>query len=513
MLERKIIIGLITSTPFIQQIYTAWDVQLLEAQMARLLAGWCIRYYEKYQEAPKKEIEGIYYQELKTGRHPQVVMEEIEQEILPKLSDEYENEKFNLGYLLDQTHEYFNERHLQNHTERITTLLEDGELLEAEKCACEYKPLITDSSTGLDLSSEVALDRVKKAFEETAKPVVRYPKQLGDFWNQQLVRGGFVVLTASDKRGKSFWLLDMAIRACRQKAKVVFFQAGDMTEDQQLKRICTYLTKKSNLKKYSGKMFQPVRDCIHNQRDDCDLEERECDFGVFEDKTEEQLRREITLNDLKKEYKDSPDYRPCSACEEYRYKPWGCSWIEEVDSGAPMTVKEAQAAVDEYFIQNNRRFKLSSHANGTLTLKEIKGLLDVWERQDGFSPDLIVIDYADLLVPEVRTEFRHQVDNIWKGLRNLSQERHCLVASATQADAAAYEKNRLKISNFSEDKRKNAHVTAMYGLNQDTKDREKRIGLTRINEIVIREGDFSNANEITVLQNLKRGQPFLGSYW
>jgi len=35
----------------------------------------------------------------------------------------------------------------------------------------------------------------------------------------------------------------------------------------------------------------------------------------------------------------------------------------------------------------------------------------------------------------------------------------------------------------------------------------------RINEIVVREGDFSNEREVTILQNLQRGQPFLGSFW
>ena len=69
------------------------------------------------------------------------------------------------------------------------------------------------------------------------------------------------------------------------------------------------------------------------------------------------------------------------------------------------------------------------------------------------------------------------------------------------------------MKNFSEDKRKYAHVTAMYGLNQDPQDREKKIGLMRINEIVVREGDFSNTKEVTVIQNLARGRPFLGSYY
>ena len=187
--------------------------------------------------------------------------------------------------------------------------------------------------------------------------------------------------------------------------------------------------------------------------------------------------------------------------------------MESVDTGNPLTVKEAQDAVEAFFINNKRRFKLSSHANGTLSIKQIKALLDIWEKQDDFVPDVIVIDYADLLVAEGRVEFRHQQNEIWKGMRNLSQERHCLVLTATQADANSYEQNRLKLKNFSEDKRKYAHVTACYGLNQDTKDREKKIGIMRINEIVIREGDFSNSSEVTVLQKLERGRPFLSSYW
>jgi hypothetical protein len=83
----------------------------------------------------------------------------------------------------------------------------------------------------------------------------------------------------------------------------------------------------------------------------------------------------------------------------------------------------------------------------------------------------------------------------------------------TQADAASYEKNSLGLSNFSEDKRKYGHVTAMYGLNQDVDGREKKIGIMRINEIVVREGEFDTSSQIHVLQNLRRGRPFLYSYY
>ncbi len=509
-IERRIITGLIVSTEFIQQTQNIWNTQLLESQMPKRLATWCLEYYEKYSKAPEQNIQSIYY--AKAEGLQKDIAEDIE-DILNGLSEQYEDEKFNLDYLLDQTRSYFKEKHLLRFSDEIKGLLSEGQLLEADKLACDYKPLANESGEDLDLSSTVALKRVEKAFKEAAQPLIRYPRQLGEFWNTQLVRGSLVALMASEKRGKTFWLLDMAIRACAQRSKVVFFQAGDMTEGQQLKRLCTYLTKKSSLKKYSGKMTQPVRDCVYNQLNTCDREERESDFGIFEDKTEEQVRTQITLDELKDQLKANSNYIPCHHCKEYGYKKYGAPWIENVDTGSALTAGEAKDAIETFFINNKRRFKLSSHANGTLSIKQIKALLDIWEKQDDFVPDVIVIDYADLLVEEMRMEFRHQQNEIWKGMRNLSQERHCLVLTATQADAKSYEQNRPKLSNFSEDKRKYAHTTAVYGLNQDPKDREKKIGLMRINELVIREGDFSNSSEVTILQNLRRGRPFLSSYW
>jgi hypothetical protein len=141
----------------------------------------------------------------------------------------------------------------------------------------------------------------------------------------------------------------------------------------------------------------------------------------------------------------------------------------------------------------------------------IRSKLSIWARE-GFVPDVIVIDYADILTTETQMEERHKQNKIWKQLRSLSQEGHCLVVTATQADAKSYESGLLHMKNFSEDKRKYGHVTAMYGLNQDKDGREKNIGLMRINEIVLREGDYNTSKTITVLHNLRRGRPFLGSF-
>jgi hypothetical protein len=86
---------------------------------------------------------------------------------------------------------------------------------------------------------------------------------------------------------------------------------------------------------------------------------------------------------------------------------------------------------------------------------------------------------------------------------------HCLVITATQAAASSYDHATQRLSDFSEDKRKYAHCTAMYGLNQT--DQEKKIGLMRLNELVVREGDYDRSTTISVLQRLQMGRVFLGS--
>jgi hypothetical protein len=95
----------------------------------------------------------------------------------------------------------------------------------------------------------------------------------------------------------------------------------------------------------------------------------------------------------------------------------------------------------------------------------------------------------------------------------MAQERDALVLTVTQTDADSYEHDTIKLKNFSEDKRKYGHVTAMFGLNQDKNGREKRLGITRINKIAIREGSNYDDEYVNILQRLEIARPLLGSFY
>jgi hypothetical protein len=515
-LERRIIIGLIVSTDFTQRIRKRWNERYLKSSMAKLLSTWCLEYFDKYEKAPYGDIEGIYIEKLKNGHIPKDVAEEIEEDILPGLDEEYEEgQQFNSDYLFDQTKKYFQERHLEIHSEEIKDLVDAGQLEEAENLATSYQLLVSDISIGLDLSKEEALVEVESAFNQSVQRVISYPGALGELWNDQMIRGGFVGLMAPEKRGKTYWLLELAMRGVTQKANVAFFQAGDMTQSQQLRRICIYLARKSDNPKYCGELYLPIRDCLLNQLNRCDSEEREDSLGPFAGmKVEDndnlrEIRKKIDWKKLYKAYQTFEDYRPCYNCPQWRMN--GAIWLKKIDTGPPLQAPEAKKVLTKFFKKYKRHFLLSTHVSGTLSIKEIRSILSTWEKERGFVPDLILVDYADLLISDTK-EFRHSQDSIWRGLRGLSQERHCLVVTVTQTDSASYEQDRLRLKNFSEDKRKYSHVTAMYGLNQDPKGREKELGLMIINELVVREGEFSSAREVYVMQKLQIGRPYLGSF-
>lgn len=157
--------------------------------------------------------------------------------------------------------------------------------------------------------------------------------------------------------------------------------------------------------------------------------------------------------------------------------------------------------------------KLACTANSTTTVEDLDGMLGE-AAKEGWSPDVVVVDYADILAPERSAkgqDFRHQTNETWKALRRLSQKWHCLVVTATQSDADSYERKVLTKKNFSEDKRKLAHVTGMVGINQTEEEKQK--GLFRLNWVLLREGVFYENRCITVAGCLAVARPAVRSSW
>ena len=510
--ERNIVMGMIVSDAFISKTRPILDAQYFSIPMTKRLCKWCLEFHDQYGQAPRDNMEQIYLEHLRTENIDNDTAVDIE-EVLEGMAREADREKFNVDYLAKQAEKYMNQQRLKELNKKVEVLLERGDVEEAQKLQEQYKPLsLKNNADDIDLSNTAEVEElIEKLFEAQEKPLFTYPGAYGQMLNEHLIRGGFLAFFAPEKRGKTFNFLDLAIRASKEGCNVVMFQAGDMTGLQQLRRIAINRSRKSDKEKYAGKQWVPCRDCIFNQLDKCTKPERECTFGVFDSSETEDVRKEVTKDALIEKAKEFPDYKPCFNCQEYKENKWATVWMEYKDVGDPLTKKEAKKAVTKFFSQKTHRLKLASYPSRTLTVKEMKRRMDGWEKE-GFIADFVIVDYADIMAGQTH-EYRHLQNEIWMDLRGLSQERNCLVATATQTDADSYKQETLTLSNFSEDKRKFAHVTAAFGLNQDPKGREKGLGILRVNELLLRESDMEVGRQVTLLQSLKQGQPFLTSWW
>ncbi|MEM3858417.1 MAG: DnaB-like helicase C-terminal domain-containing protein [Candidatus Micrarchaeaceae archaeon] len=89
------------------------------------------------------------------------------------------------------------------------------------------------------------------------------------------------------------------------------------------------------------------------------------------------------------------------------------------------------------------RFALFSSSPDSLTIRDFEGILDRYTNKTGFSPDILVIDYADLLRSHaVSKEYRHQISKIYEGLRSLALDRHLAVVTVSQIRRAGMERSK-----------------------------------------------------------------------
>ena len=511
-IERRLLAGMILSSDFLIKIKQIYKAEYIQSSSAKLLFGWILDYFEKYNKAPGQNIEAIFYKKAK--KLPKETVQDLE-EVMDTLSDEYEETEINFDALFDDVSEYFTSRNLLIYTETLNGLIEQGDVEKAREYQEQYRPISLADDNTVDFSSPTIQDDVKKALEDVKNPLFTLPKQFGEFINHQLIPGGFLAFLAPEKRGKSFMLMGIAVEAVKQGIPVAFFQAGDMSTPQQIRRFAIRLSKKPDKETYAGDYYRAVRDCVYNQRDTCTKKVRECTFGPFPSHSFDKIKNEIRKSELIEAYNEYPDYRPCWNCKEYQSGNFGTVWVEKVPPTTVLGAEEAVKYWDKFFIHNkNHNLKLSTHPSGTLTINKIISILSKWEREENFKPKLILVDYVDIMGVDKSMEFRHQENEKWKGLRRVSQlDWEPLVITVTQSDADSYTRYLMNLKNFSEDKRKYAHVTAFYGMNQDPEGRDKELGIMRINELLIREGESSTHKQVFLLQDLRKGLPFRQSFF
>lgn len=87
---------------------------------------------------------------------------------------------------------------------------------------------------------------------------------------------------------------------------------------------------------------------------------------------------------------------------------------------------------------------------GQLTVRALEGYLDMLEKAHGFRPDLLLLDYTDLMHTSSET-LRLDLGQITKDLRGLAVRRDLALATASQSNRAGVGKKIIDDSNVAED--------------------------------------------------------------
>jgi len=454
--ERRLLAALISSTDFLSQAVPVLDISLIQASHFRFIATWCLEYFNTYQKAPKQNIESIFYAWAED--HEDSPDAQAIEDLLEDLSEDFEDEDpVNIPYLLDQLRGFLERRSLQHLQDTVDQALQVGRAEEARQAVLNYRPVEMLTSLGIDpLRDEGAWER---CFSEAADPLIEFPGDAGRFLNHALVRDALIGIQGPEKRGKTFWCIEFVARALRNRRRVAFFQVGDLSELQVMQRLGMYFASRPFKKELCGEIRAPIK--------------------IIKPATDED---EVGVENSTRLFKHHLTEQACLRAVKRMKRSYGLN-------------------PDKSYL------KVSVHANSSINVRGVMSVLDRWEMSEGFIPDVIIIDYADILAPEDPSHTtRDQVNETWKALRRLSQERHCLVIAPTQADAASYDLRTQSAKNFSEDKRKLAHVTGMLGLNQTPQ--EKTHNVMRLNWIVLRENPFNTFQCLWVGQCLAIGHAF-----
>jgi len=489
--EKRILTGLAVSDKVCRELIPAIKPEYLQSEYAAIVFKWIRAYYNSYEKAPGRAHLRDLFEVEKSKIKPSAVP--VVEDFLVELSGKYEEEEsFNADYCIDNGLVYSAERGLRILNKNVSALLDIGRVKEAEALWATYRKASKQTSTWISPFEPKEINRV---FDYQKEDVLfRFPGKLGELAGD-FERGHFIGFMGPTKRTKSWWLQELAILGVMYRLKVAFIslEMRDVKIERRLYKRVTSAVEQG------GSVVYPCFDCLSNQDGSCQRKVRQNKVTLLDEDGNAPKYRAI----LK--------YRPCTYCrfkDPEHFIPSTWFTMVERPKFTRVTVRKAVKAVSSTY-QLLKNFRLKAYPRFSANISDIKHDLDILEFSEGFVPDVIIIDYADILKPEKeRTDGREMVDETWKTLGGLAAERRCLVVTATQTNKASWDRKTTRSSDVSEDYRKIPHVDGMFIISQTGK--EKGRGVMRLS-VVLRDQDFNELRQVTVLQQLQAGQPFIDS--
>lgn len=445
--EKQLITYSITSTEFLKQIHSLCKPELFKTPYAKQVYSWCASYFQEYNRAPGKDISDLYAIHKESLEEDDV---DLVRQFLSNLSDSYEEAPQNLDYLVQQSLDYLRIRSVEVLQEELKICVTNKDYLSAEAAIASFSRIEQYKSTAVDALTDD--DAIVSAFSDDSETLFTLPGAVGEICGD-FKRGDFMAALAYAKRGKSQMLWYLAQHAMEAGCKVLFITL-EMPVPQMLRRIwMSFMARPKYTKTVKIPFF----------------------------------------------YKDNEsDER------------WRVDHVEETREGfipEKETIMAWRDCYRKYFRGGD--IKLVSMPARSVTVADVRNYVDNMEYFQNWMPDVIVLDYADLLASKMKGEVRHQLDDIWANLRRYALEKNICICSASQSGRASANAD-ASDENIAEDIRKVAHVTKMIAINGSKEERAN--GLLRLASIAERD-DAAIFDQVVITNSFDIGRFALDSRW
>jgi hypothetical protein len=249
------------------------------------------------------------------------------------------------------------------------------------------------------------LDKVVDAFNTQDDVLFQFSGALGEVTGT-FCTTDFVAFQAGYKVGKSWWLMHTALTAMMHDRRVLFITM-EMPVNQVIKRMWRCI---KGSPKRDKTVLVPIFVPSDSSSDECPI------YHI------ERVPTEMTGIDATLE----------------TFTEWRGTYAKYFRKGGIKVVRLPKKS----------------------TLRDVDALLAHYEYYDNWAPEVVVIDYADHLSSPIKGELRHQLDDIWSGMRDEALNRMQCWVTATQTNAEGLKGN-LSQSSVAEHKGKVGHVTKM----------------------------------------------------
>lgn len=426
------------------------DIDLFDTAVYRTIARAAYSYIDQYKEPPANHLEELLYDKLYDNS------KERESQLYADSLKYLHNTKDNVNaeYVLNQVREFIRQQTLKEGIVQAIDHINDGNIEQAESAVLEAvakRIEVFDSGTWLTDTSR-SLSFLQRAEEALPTGIPEL-----DNLNIGPQRKAMMCLIAPAKRGKSFWLVHLGKRALLERYKVAHITL-EMPEWQVSQR---YMQALFSISKQETRL---IRSTFSRDEHRVVLEINEEEMGkrpsLQDDNIEAVLREKIA---------------------KFQYR-------------LPLVIKE--------------------FPTGTLTQNKLNAYLDALERSHNFIPDLVCLDYPDLMKIDSNNH-RLETGAVFKDLRGMAGERNVALAVVTQSNRGGAGQKTVTDVDVGEDWSKIA--TSDMILTHSQTPSEKELGLARL--FVSNARDAPDKFSVLISQNYALGQFCLDSalirdnYW